>query len=143
MPRTCLVEIDGAGYSVPRQLVGQMVEVRWPVVADRAGQRLQIRAAGQLIVEHAQVGAGAESWEPAHRAAVEHLALTRHGPRRHLHPVDDEPIAAAAENVAAATGDVSAGLGLGHGDFDVAPVDLTARLGLADGDDARDTGGPA
>lgn len=135
VPRTCLVEVDGAGYSVPPQLVGQMIEVRLPVVADRATQRLQIRAAGQLLVEHARVQAGGESWEPAHRAAVEHLALTRHGRRRHLHPVDDDTATAVVV-------DAVAELGLGQGDFDVAPVDLTARLGLVEGDTC-DTGGPA
>lgn len=146
VPRTCLVEVDGAGYSVPPGLVGQLVEVRLPTVADRAGQRVQIRSAGQLIVEHARVPAGQESWDGAHRAAVEHLAVTRHWRqgRRHLHAVDvdvtEVPSSAPGRTLGSEPGD---GLGLGPGDFDVAPVDLAARLGLSDDAPARDAGAPA
>ena len=142
VPRTCLVEVDGAGYSVPPGLVGQLVEVRLPTVADRATQRVQIRAGGQLIAEHQVVAPGAEAWEPAHRAAVEHLALTRHAPRRHLHAVDAEVDAGAVLHGPLPAS--AAALGLGNGDFDVAPVDLAARLGLTGQvDGARDGQGRA
>lgn len=148
VPRTCLVELDGAGYSVPPALVGQLVEVRLPTVADRSGQRVQIRAAGEVIAEHAAVPAGSEAWEPAHRAAVEHLAITRHGrgSRRHLHAVDDAAGGGAGGSVLPPEPAEGYELGLGDGDYDVAPVDLTARLARVDPqvDGAgRDARGPA
>jgi hypothetical protein len=71
-----LVEVDGAHYSVPPQLAGQLVEVRLPVQAST----LEIRSGGQLVACHALAATGQTTWDPAHRAQVERLALHRRRP---------------------------------------------------------------
>ena len=72
--RVPLVEWDGARYSVPPELAGQLVELRLPVAA----ATLEVRSGGQLIARHGLAAAGQTVWDPAHRAAVERLALHRH-----------------------------------------------------------------
>lgn len=104
-----LVEVDRVAYSVPPTLVGATVEVRLPVDAGV----LEVRHHGEVVRSHRLVGPGeGPVWDPADRAAAEAIALAPH--RRHLSVVADverEPVAAA-------------GLELGEGDWEVAPVDM-------------------
>ena len=73
--RVPLVELDGAHYSVPPELAGQLVEVRLPVQA----ATLEVRGGGQLLARHALVDPGQTAWDPAHRAALERLAWVAAG----------------------------------------------------------------
>jgi hypothetical protein len=116
--RVPLVELDGARYSVPPELAGQLVELRLPVAA----ATLEVRSGGQLVARHALAAAGQTVWDPAHRAAVERLALHRRRPARHLHAVADPPPPCAAE------------LELGPGDYQVATPDLATRYDLDGGE---------
>ena len=118
--RVPLVECDGAHYSVPPQLAGQLVEVRVPVAA----ATLEIRSGGQLVASHTLAAAGQPAWDPAHRAAVERLALGRRRPARHLRAVADPPPPCTAE------------LELGPGDYQVATPDLAVRYNLDGGEQA-------
>jgi DNA replication protein DnaC len=111
--RVPLIEVDGARYSVPPELAGQLVELRLPVAATT----LEIRCGGQVIARHTLAGAGQTVWDPAPRAAVERLAVGRHRPARHLRVVADPP-AGTAE------------LELGPGDDQVATPDLAVRYDL-------------
>jgi transposase len=105
-----LVEVDRVPYSVPPEVVGATVEVRLPVDAGI----VEIRCAGLLVATHRLGVPGAGPvWDPAHRAAAEALALAPH--RRHLKLLPPPPGPAAAP---------SAGLELGDGDWDVAPLDM-------------------
>jgi hypothetical protein len=113
-----LVEVDGAHYSVPPELAGQLVEVRLPVAA----ATLEIRSGGQLVARHPLAAAGQTAWDPAHRAAVERLALGRRRPARHLRAVADPPPPCTAE------------LELGPGDYQVATPDLAVRYDLDGGE---------
>jgi hypothetical protein len=112
-----LVEVDGACYSVPPELTGQLVEVRLPV----ASTRLEIRSGGQLVARHALVDPGQTVWDPAHRTAVERLALHRRRPARHLQAVTEPP-------------PCTAELELGPGDYQVATPDLAVRYNLDGGE---------
>jgi len=118
VPATCLVEVDAGYYSVPPTLRGQTVEVRVPTVADKSLGSVEIRHRGVLVVTHPRVAAGQSSWHPAHRAAVEHVAMNRH--RRRLHVVGDDVVAPASTSMR---------LDL-PGDFEVADIDIAARLGI-------------
>jgi transposase len=111
------VVLDAIRYSVPPQVLGQLVEVRRPVDAER----FEIRWAGQVIATHTLAPAGTtEVWDAAHRQAAENEALDRR-PRRHLRAVvEPEPEAPPGR------------LELGAGDFDVEIPDLTARYGSID-----------
>ncbi len=102
-----LVEVDRVPYSVPPKLVGATVEVRLPVDAGI----VEVRHAGEIVATH-RLGVAGQGpvWDPAQRAAAEALALAPH--RRHL-------------SVVSHTGPAGpAGLDLGEGDYDVAPIDL-------------------
>ncbi|HWD07804.1 MAG TPA: hypothetical protein VHA57_01795, partial [Actinomycetota bacterium] len=103
-----LIEVDRVSYSVPPALVGATVEVRLPVDAGV----LEIRQGGEVVACHRLGTPGSGPvWDPAHRAAAEAIALAPH--RRHL------------SIVSAPQGPPGpAGLELGEGDYDVAPVDL-------------------
>jgi transposase len=105
-----LIEWGGVRYSVHPDCLGQLVEARQPVDADR----LTVRCAGTIVATHAiATGDVTEVWNPAHRQLAETAALasTRH---RHLHAVGDT-----------ATIPTSPGrLVLPGGDFDVAAPDL-------------------
>jgi transposase len=116
--RVPLVEVDGARYSVPPELAGQLVELRLPVAA----ATLEVRSGGQLIARHGLAAAGQTVWDPAHRAAVERLALGRRRPGRHLRAVADPLPPCTAE------------LELGPGDYQVATPDLAARYDLDGGE---------
>lgn len=100
-----VVEWRGVRYSVPPVCLGQRVEVRQEVDADR----LEIRWAGELVATHLVSGASPEVWDPAHRQAATQAALGRH--RRHL------AVVPAAAQVPVARLEVV-------GDVDVAPLDL-------------------
>ena len=111
------VELDGAHYSVPPQLAGQLVEVRVPVAATT----LEIHSAGQLVARHTLAAVGQTAWDPAHRAQVERLALGRRRPARHLRAVAEPPLCTAE-------------LELGPGDYQVATPDLAVRYDLDGGE---------
>jgi transposase len=105
-----LIEWGGSRYSVPNDCLGQLVEARQAVDADR----LELRCAGRLVATHAVSDEpGGEVWDPAHRAAAESAALAS-TKRRHLHVVGKPTPPAAA----------SARLVLPGGDFEVAAPDL-------------------
>jgi transposase len=108
------VVIDNVRYSVPPQVLGQLVEIRRPVDADR----FEVRWAGQTIATHtlAPTGSG-EMWDPQHRKAAETEAL---GPPRRRLSVVPEPEAPPLQQP----------LDLGPGDFDVEIPDLAARYSL-------------
>jgi transposase len=110
------VTLDGVRYSVPPQVLGQLVEIRRQVDA----VRFDIRWAGQKIATHTLAPAGAdEVWDTAHRQAAENEALDRR-PRRHLQVVPEpEPTPPPRQQR----------LELGPGDFDVELPDLAARYG--------------
>jgi transposase len=106
-----LVEWDGARYSVPPNCLGQTVEVRREVDAER----LAVRWAGVVVASHRVAPAGSEVWDPTHRQQAEAAALGRHGGRR-LHAVPDPVDDADAEEAAR--------LDLGGGDYDIDVPDL-------------------
>jgi len=111
------IAVDGVRYSVPANVLGQLVEVRRAVDVTR----FEIRWAGQVVATHALAPAGVrEVWDPAHRRAAEDAALGR-GPR-HLHLVAPPP------------DPVPARLELGEGDYEVAVPDLAERYRLDGGD---------
>jgi hypothetical protein len=110
--------VDGARYSVPPELAGQLVEARLPV----ASSTLEVRSGGQLVASHTLAAAGQTVWVPAHRAALERLALARRRPGRHLRMVADPPPPCTAE------------LELGPGDYQVATPDLAVRYDLDGGE---------
>jgi len=113
-----LVAVDGVRYSVPANVLGQLVEIRRSVDA----ARFEIRWAGQVIAAHTLAAAGVrEVWDPAHRHAAENSALGRTG--RHLHLVAPPPEPTPAGR-----------LELGDGDYDVAVPDLAERYRLDSGD---------
>jgi hypothetical protein len=115
--RVPLVELDGARYSVPPELAGQLVELRLPV----ASAALEIRSGGQLVARHALAAAGQTTWDPTHRATLERLALGRRRPTRHLRAVSGDPPCAGE-------------LELGPGDYQVATPDLAVRYDLDGGE---------
>jgi transposase len=109
------IVLDGVRYSIPPQVLGQLVEVRRPVDNDR----FEIRWAGQTIATHTLAPPGtSEVWDSAHRRAAEDEALARR-PRRHLQAVPEPEPDTAPER-----------LDLGPGDFDVEVPDLAARYNL-------------
>ena len=116
--------IDNVRYSVPAKLLGQLVEIRRPVDADR----FEIRWAGQTIATHPIITAGRNTivWDPTHRAEAENEALSR-TPRHHLRviEVDAEPVQQRLELV---------------GDLDVEPPDLAARYGTVGDIDDQEAG---
>jgi hypothetical protein len=112
------VEVGGARYSVPPELAGQLVELRLPV----ASTELEIRSGGQLVARHPLAAGGQTVWDPAHRAALQRLALGRRRPARHLRSVADPPPPCTAE------------LELGPGDYQVATPDLAVRYDLDGGE---------
>ena len=114
-----LVAVDGVRYSVPPNMLGQLVEVRRSV--DSAV--FEVRWAGTGVAQHRIAGGDvAEVWADDHRRAAVAEALSRHGhdrPRqRHLRAVNDTE---AAETVR---------LDLGAGDFDIEAPDLAGRYSV-------------
>jgi IstB-like ATP binding protein len=87
--RVPLVEVDGARYSVPPELAGQLVEVRLPM----ASATMEIRSGGQLVARHRLAAAGRTAWDPGVPGRAEaRLALVA-APGRHLRAVGDLPLA--------------------------------------------------
>jgi hypothetical protein len=120
VPRVPLVEFDGVAYSVPPELIRQVVEVRLPVGATT----LEVHAAGgRIIARHQLAPAGSPPvWDPTHKQAAEQLATRRHQrPARHLELVGPPPPPCLAD------------LDLGPGDYQVATPDLAARYNLDTG----------
>jgi hypothetical protein len=114
------VSVDGVRYSVPPNVLGQLVEIRRRVDSDR----FEIRWAGTVVAHHVLAdGDVAEVWADEHRRASVAEALGRHDRRRqrHLRAVPDEPVDAEP-----------ARLDLGPGDFDVDVPDLAARYAMDD-----------
>jgi transposase len=112
------IVIDNIRYSVPSKLLGQLVEIRRPVDADR----FEIRWAGQSIATHPIVTGGRQTvvWDPAHRVEAESEALAR-TPQRHLRVIEDvEPVQQRLELV---------------GDVDVDTPDLAERYAFGVVDD--------
>lgn len=106
------VAVDGVRYSVPPNVLGQLVEIRRPVDSDV----FEVRWAGNVVARHTLSTSGAtEVWAEDHRRASVAEALGRHERRRqrHLRAVADEPIAEQRR------------LELGSGDFDVDEPDLS------------------
>lgn len=113
------ISIDGVRYSVPPNVLGQLVEIRRAVDASV----FEVRWAGTVVARHHLAPAGSrEVWAVDHRQASIAEALGRHDRRRqrHLRAVNNpEP---------PATGR----LDLGPGDFDVDAPDLAERYGVDD-----------
>lgn len=111
------ISVDGGRYSVPPEILGQLVEVRRPVDATE----FTVRYAGRTVITHQLSDAASHDivWDPAHRAAVEAIALgDRPSPVRHLHVVPPT--------------DTLEQLELGDGNYDVDPPDLDARYGTGE-----------
>jgi transposase len=110
------IALDGVRYSVPPEIVGQLVEVRRPVDADT----FTIRCGGRTVATHhiSTVTSPADIvWDPTHRAATEQAAMRdRTDPGRHLRLAPPPPLEPPAR------------LEL-DGDFDVDDIDLVARYG--------------
>ena len=111
-----LVAVDGVRYSVPPNMLGQLVEVRRGVDSPS----FEVRWASTVVARHRLAGGDiTEVWAADHRRAAVAEALRRHDrPRRHLRAVTDT---APAETVR---------LDLGTGDFDVEAPDLAGRYSL-------------
>ena len=109
-----LISYGGARYSVPPQVLGQLVEVRRPVGADR----IEVRWAGRLVATHTVAAGGhsVEVWDPAHRHAAETAAMASGPQRPVLRLVTSSP----------EPGDITVSDG-----FDVDPVDLAERYPLS------------
>jgi hypothetical protein len=115
------ISVDGVRYSVPPNVLGQLVEIRRPVDS----RVFEVRWAGTVVARH-HLAAGnvAEVWVDDHRRASVAEALGRHDRRRdrHLRAVTDQP----AEPVDQVR------LDLGPGDFDVDTPDLAERYAIDD-----------
>jgi transposase len=112
------IAVDGVRYSVPPNVLGQLVEVRRPIDT----KVFEVRWAGNVVARHTLSTSGAsEVWAEDHRRASVAEALGRHERRRqrHLHAVSDEPVVEQGR------------LELGGGDFDVDEPDL-ARYAIDD-----------
>jgi hypothetical protein len=104
-----IIEWRGVRYSVPVRCLGQRVEVRQEVDADR----IEIRWAGELVRRHRLAGGDVrEVWDGDDFAQAQAAALGRH--RRHLHVVPPEVAPEPAPQR----------LELGEGDYDVEELDL-------------------
>jgi transposase len=113
------ISVDGGRYSVPPEVLGQLVEVRRAVDATE----FTVRWAGKVVVTHQLSSEPGNEivWDPAHRAATERIALTgrQRTDSRHLHLVASAPI------------DIDQlQLHLGDGDFDVDTPDLDTRYNI-------------
>ena len=113
-----LVSVDGVRYSVPPNMLGQLVEIRRGVDSET----FEVRWAGTAVARHRLAdGDVAEVWADDHRRAAVAEALSRHHrPRRHLRAVTDAPAVEAAR------------LDLGTGDFDIEAPDLADRYAIDD-----------
>lgn len=115
------IAVNGVRYSVPPNVLGQLVEIRRPLDTNT----FEVRWAGTVVARHTITTSGAtEVWADDHRRASIAEALGRHERRRqrHLHAVADtgEPVVEGGR------------LELGAGDFDVEEPDLAARYAIDD-----------
>ncbi len=120
------ISVDGVRYSVPPNVLGQLVEIRRPIDTTM----LEVRWAGTVVARHPlATGDAKEVWADDHRRASVAEALGRHDRRRdrHLRAVTDQPVDEANE---------PGRLDLGPGDFDVAELDLAARYSIDDEQEA-------
>jgi hypothetical protein len=113
-PIVPFISVDGGRYSVPPEVLGQLVEIRRAVDA----RTFTVRYAGRAVITHELSDDPGPDivWDPAHRAATETIALAgrpAHGDR-HLRVL---PLPTPVEN-----------LELGDG-YDVDIPDLGARYG--------------
>jgi hypothetical protein len=116
------IALDGVRYSVPPNVLGQLVEIRRPVDANT----FEVRWAGTVVARHTiSTGAATEVWADEHRRASVAEALGRHERRRqrHLHAVTDDTVKPTA---------TQGRLDLGVGDYDVEAPDLAARYTIND-----------
>ena len=116
------IAVDGVRYSVPPQVLGQLVEIRRAIDS----VCFEVRWAGQVVATHHLAAAGtAEVWDPTHRRSAEDQALRRTA--RHLRVVvneeDPDPPPPSQR------------LELGDGDYDIEVPDLAARYHLDDNDE--------
>lgn len=113
-----LVAVDGVRYSVPPNMLGQLVEIRRGVDSEV----FEVRWAGTVVAQHRIAGGDVtEVWAQDHRRAAVVEALSRHDrPRRHLRAVTDDTAVEAAR------------LDLGAGDFDIEAPDLAGRYTIDD-----------
>ncbi len=113
-----LVAVDGVRYSVPPNMLGQLVEIRRSVDS----LVFEVRWAGTVVAQHRVAGGDTgEVWADDHRRATVVEALSRHDPpRRHLRAVTDTEAVEAAR------------LDLGAGDFDIEAPDLAGRYIIDD-----------
>ena len=105
------IAVDGVRYSVPPNVLGQLVEIRRPIDCNT----FEVRWAGNVVARHQLSTNGAtEVWAEDHRRASVAEALGRHERRRqrHLRAVTDEAVVEQGR------------LELGAGDFDVDEPDL-------------------
>jgi hypothetical protein len=112
------IAVDGVRYSVPPEILGQLVEVRRPVGADT----FTIRCAGRVVATHHIATAASPAdivWDPTHRAATEQSAIRDRTDRgRHLRLAPPPPVEPPRLEL--------------DGDFDVDDIDLAARYGDSD-----------
>jgi hypothetical protein len=107
------IAVDGVRYSVPPEILGQLVEVRRSVDADM----FTIRCGGRVVASHHITNPSSPAevvWDPTHREATEQIAMRdRTEPERHLRlaPPPLEPPARLELD----------------GDFDVDDIDLATR----------------
>lgn len=116
------ISVDGVRYSVPPNVLGQLVEIRRAVDSDT----FEVRWAGSVVARHTlAAGDVAEVWADDHRRASVAEALGRHDRRRdrHLRAVTDEPPEEPSGQ---------GRLDLGPGDFDVDTPDLAERYAAED-----------
>lgn len=113
-----LVSVDGVRYSVPPNMLGQLVEIRRGVDSET----FEVRWAGTTVAQHRIAGGDiTEVWADDHRRAAVVEALSRHDrPRRRLRAVTDTAPVAALR------------LDLGAGDFDIEAPDLAHRYAIDD-----------
>ena len=116
-----LVAVDGVRYSVPPNMLGQLVEIRRRVDSEV----FEVRWAGTVVARHRIAGGDAtEVWADNHRRATVAEALSRHDrhPRRHLRAVTDTQTEAGE----------AVRLDLGAGDFDIEAPDLAHLYAIDD-----------
>lgn len=110
------ISVDGGRYSVPPEVLGQLVEVRRAVDA----REFTVRWAGRTMITHELSDDPSPEivWDPAHRAATEAIALAGRPAQgdRHLRVL---PLPTPVEQ-----------LELGDGDYDVDTPDLDTRYGI-------------
>jgi len=106
------IAVDGVRYSVPPNVLGQLVEIRRPVDSDT----FEVRWAGNVVARHQLSTSGAtEVWAEDHRRAsvAEALGLHERRRQRHLRAVAYDPFVEPGR------------LDLGAGVFDADEPDLS------------------